>query len=165
MIRYSLGCDQGHAFDSWFRDSAGYDTQVAGGLVACPVCGSTMVAKAIMAPFLAPAGQTASAAVAPAAVKREESAPAPSASEAPAPVVLASDKDREMRAMLRAMRRFVEATSDDVGRRFPEEARRMHTGEIEHRAIRGEANGEEVRALLDEGVEVHPLPTLPDERN
>ena len=69
------------------------------------------------------------------------------------------------RAMLRAVRTFVEANSEDVGRKFASQARKMHDGEIEHRAIRGEASNEEVKALLDDGIEVHPLPVLPDDRN
>jgi hypothetical protein len=162
MIHYSLSCERQHPFESWFRDSAAFDAQVAGRLVACPVCGSTDVVKALMAPAVARrkrggGGQPPEA---------EAAAPSPSAAaEAPAPVALVSNKERELRAALKAMRAFVEANSDDVGRRFAEEARRMHAGEIDHRAIRGEATGEEARALLDEGIEVHPLPILPDERN
>ena len=70
-----------------------------------------------------------------------------------------------MRAMLRAVREHVVKTAEHVGERFPDEARKMHHGEIEHRSIYGEANPAEVRALLEEGVEIHPLPPAPDDRN
>jgi hypothetical protein len=97
--------------------------------------------------------------------------PAPAAPDAPAaqpasqPVALFSEKERELRAMVRALREHVEKTAEHVGGRFPDEARKMHYGEIEHRSIYGEATPGEARELIEEGIEIHPLPIVPDERN
>lgn len=155
MIRYALACESGHEFESWFPSGASFDTQAARGLVTCPACGSARVEKRIMAPALA----TASAGRTP------ETSPAPAADPTPQPVALLSERERAMRAMLKAVREHVVKTADYVGPGFAEEARRMHHGEIEHRSIYGEADSAEARALIEEGIEVHPLPTAPDDRN
>jgi hypothetical protein len=76
-----------------------------------------------------------------------------------------SEKERQLRDMIRALRKHVAENSDYVGRRFPEEARQMHNGEIEHRSIWGEASAEEAKELVEEGVQVQPLPPLPDDHN
>ena len=152
MIRYALACEQAHAFESWFPSSTAYDDQAARGLVRCPVCDSMKVEKQIMAPALG---------------RSEERAPvpAPTAPPAPQPVALLSEKEQAFRAMLRAVREHVERTADYVGPGFATEARRMHEGEIEHRSIYGEASADEVRALHEDGIDVHPLPLLPDDRH
>jgi hypothetical protein len=80
-------------------------------------------------------------------------------------VAVLSEKEREIRAMLRAIREHVTKTAENVGDRFADEARKMHYGETEHRSIYGQANPVEARELWDEGIEVHPLPLLPDDRN
>jgi hypothetical protein len=163
MIRYSLVCDQGHAFESWFADSAAYDRQAKRKLVTCPHCGSAKVDKAIMAPRLAgskkrktpvemPAGE------APAPVATTPSAPA-------APVAMISPQEQEIRAKLKELRDHLVKNADNVGPKFPEEARKMHYGEIEHRSIYGVASPEEAMELAEEGIDFHPLPVLPDERN
>jgi hypothetical protein len=149
MIRYALICDKGHEFEGWFKDSAAFDAQLRRGLVSCATCGSAKVGKSIMAPRLA----------------RTDLPPTPLAASEPQPVAMLSPEDHKMREMLKAFRAHVVANSDDVGAKFPEEARRMHEGEIEHRAIRGVATPDEARALHDDGIEVHLLPTLPDDRN
>lgn len=149
MIRYALVCEAGHTFESWFPSSDSYAEQAARGLVTCPFCDSARVEKAVMAPRLARSD-------------REETAMA-AAPAVPAPAV--AEPERRLRAMLRAMRAHVEATSEHVGARFPEEARRIHYGESTARAIYGEASPDEARALIDEGIEVAPLPLLPDDRN
>ncbi|WP_454684369.1 DUF1178 family protein [Ancylobacter moscoviensis] len=155
MILYRLHCPKDHEFESWFRDSAAYDAQRGRGLVTCPVCGSPDVDKAIMAPALGRGARKDAVEVA--------DAPPPAA--APQPVALMSDKEQQVRAMLRAVREHVEANSDYVGDEFASLARRMHEGEEEKRAIRGEASPDEVRALIEDEIEVLPLPVLPDERN
>ncbi len=162
MIRYALACDQGHGFDSWFRDGAAFDAQVARGLVTCPACGSANVGKSLMAPALARKGRADAGAMPDDVATPAPQAPRPSPA---GPVALVSEKDRELRAAVKALRTFLDSHTDDVGKGFADEARRMHAGEIDHRAIRGEATGEEARALLDEGIAVHPLPVLPEERN
>ncbi|PSC05858.1 DUF1178 domain-containing protein [Alsobacter soli] len=161
MIRYALACDAGHAFESWFRDSASFDAQAAQGFVTCPQCGSAKVAKQIMAPSVARTDRP------PAPEPEHASTPeaAAPAAEAPAPVALLSDRDRAFRALLVAMREHVKANSEHVGRRFAEEARRMHEGVSEFRSIYGEATPEEAQALAEEGIEAHAMPWFADERN
>lgn len=143
MIRYTLKCDQDHSFDSWFASAEAFEKLRAAGMVACSVCGSAVVEKALMTPALRPARGTA-----------PETAPATAAHPLSTP-----QGARE--AALAEMRRVIEENSDDVGRDFVDEARAMHAGEKPERAIRGEARPDEARALLEEGIAVTPLPFLP----
>ena len=162
MIRYSLACERGHEFESWFANSSAYDKQAKRGLVACPMCGSTKVEKAIMAPRLARTDKTIDVpAPAPAA---PPAAPVP-APQAPGPVAMISPQERELRTKLKELRDHLTKNAENVGRKFPEQARKMHYGEIEHRSIYGEASPQEAKDLHEEGIEFHPLPILPDERN
>jgi hypothetical protein len=158
MIRYALICDNKHSFESWFADSVAYDKQAKRGLVICPQCGSAKVEKAIMAPRLANTKKRGKTVVASSA----DSTPAAPES---APVAMLSPQETQLRQKLREIRDHLTKNSEHVGPRFPEEARKMHYGEIEHRSIYGEASPEEAKALVDEGIEFHPLPVLPDERN
>lgn len=166
MILYRLCCAREHEFESWFRDSAAYDGQRAAGLVACPVCGSPDVDKALMAPAL---GRGTRKQEAIAEVAAEPAGPAAAPVPVPPPaapqMALMSEKEQQLRAMIRAVRAHVEANSDYVGDNFATLARRMHEGEEEARAIYGEADPDEVRALIEDEIEVLPLPVLPDERN
>ena len=156
MIRYALRCDQGHTFESWFQSSTAYDSQRRRKLVSCPACDSVAIEKAIMAPRLAKAKKGAAA----------PDAPVPAAVEAQADAVaLVSPQERELRAKLKELRDYIVSKADNVGTGFPTEARKMHYGDIEHRPIYGEASGEEARALVEEGIEVAPLPIVPDDRN
>lgn len=156
MIRYNLRCDKGHAFESWFQSSSAYEAQEKRKLVNCPACGSAKVERAIMAPQIV------------SKKGRDIEAPAPAAAtdvSAPASTPLMMAQERELRAKLRELRDHIVKNADNVGERFPNEARKMHYGDIEHRPIYGEASPEEARSLIDEGVEVSPLPVLPDDRN
>ena len=157
MILYALHCDRGHAFESWFQSSSAYDSQVKRKLVTCPACGSAKVGKAIMAPQIVSKKGRASAEPA-AAAPAEPAAPAGST-----PLLMA--QERELRAKLKELREHIVKNADNVGERFPNEARKMHYGDIEHRPIYGEASPDEARALIEEGVEVTPLPVLPGDRN
>jgi hypothetical protein len=132
MIKYQLRCEAQHEFEGWFGDSADYEAQAAQGLLSCPICESRTIGKAIMAPSVA--GRRSARA------KR-----------------LAEMKKTIAEAAARA-REYVEKNYDYVGRRFPEEARKIHYGEVEPRGIYGEATGKEVKELVEEGVEVAPLP-------
>ncbi|MCC3244670.1 DUF1178 family protein [Methylocystis sp. WRRC1] len=132
MIHYSLICDDGHNFDSWFRDSASFESQAGSGLVSCPFCNSTKVTRGVMAPHIA-RGREAEA--------------------------------ERMRALISELREKVIAGTEDVGDRFSDEARKMEDGEVERRAIRGRATFEEAKALLEEGIEILPIPGLPTEGN
>jgi hypothetical protein len=131
MIRYELTCKNGDAFEAWFGDSADYDRQAAQGLVECPLCGSSEVTKAPMAPAI---------------VRRRTS----------------SEEKHDERKVAMAMAQQVQAhirdNYDYVGEKFPQEARKMHEGETEHRPIWGEATPEEAREMAEEGLPVAPLP-------
>jgi hypothetical protein len=164
MIRYALRCERDHTFESWFQDSAAYDQQVKRKLVSCPVCESVAIEKAIMAPRIVgkkgrERAEPAEQAAAPAAAA---AAPAAAAAEA-TPLVMT--QERELRAKLKELRDHIVKNADNVGDHFPNEARKMHYGEIVHRPIYGEASPEEAKSLIDEGVEVSPLPVLPEDRN
>jgi hypothetical protein len=158
MIRYALGCERGHGFESWFPSSTAYDQQVSRGLVACPVCGSTSIEKQLMRPSIARTDKGG--------VQRLPEALPVTAEEASSPpVALLSEREHQLRAMLREIREHVTKNAEHVGDRFVDEARRMHYGETEHRSIYGEATIEEAKALIEEGVEVQPLPVVADDRN
>ena len=161
MIRYNLRCEKGHAFESWFQSSAAYESQEKRRLVSCPACGSVKVERAIMAPQIVSKKGRDSAAPAPAA-PADVAAPEV-ASPGSTPLLMA--QERELRAKIKELRDHIVKNADNVGERFPNEARKMHYGDIEHRPIYGEASPDEARALIDEGVEVSPLPVLPDDRN
>lgn len=161
MIRYALICEKGHDFESWFQDSAAYEKQAKRGLVTCPQCGSPKVEKAIMAPRLSATAKKRGAAI-------ETSAPsvgAPAAPAPPTPVAMISPQEQEFRSKLKELRDHLTKNADNVGTKFPEEARKMHYGETEHRSIYGVASPDEAQELSEEGIEFHPLPLLPDERN
>jgi hypothetical protein len=160
MIRYALVCDRGHEFESWFQDSATYDKQAKRALVNCPQCGSTKVEKAIMAPRLSGTAEKQRAPIEPPAPTADVAAPVPAA-----PVAMISPQEQEFRSKLKELRDHLTKHADNVGGKFPEEARKMHYGEIKHRSIYGVASPEEAKELSEEGVEFHPLPVLPDERN
>lgn len=157
MIRYNLRCERGHTFESWFQSSASYDSQVKRKLVTCATCGTTKVEKAIMAPRIV-------------GKKKGRAAPEPvpaaateTAQKAPASLMMA--QERELRTKLKELRDHIVKHADNVGERFANEARAMHYGDKEHRPIYGEASPEEARSLIDEGIEVSPLPVLPEDRN
>jgi len=161
MIKYTLVCDKKHEFESWFADSAAFDKQAKRKLVTCPICDSAKVEKAIMAPRVAAKkGRVAIEMPAPAA-----EAPAATPAPVPAPVAMISPIEQEFRAKLKELREHLVKNADNVGEKFPEEARKMHYGETEHRSIYGVASPDEAKELIEEGIECHPLPALPDERN
>ncbi len=159
MIRYSLQCDRGHIFESWFQSSSAYESQEKRKLVNCPVCGSAKVERSIMAPqIVSKKGRDSQGSDVPAPAQPVEVT-------APGSTPLLMAQERELRAKLKELRDHIVKNADNVGERFPVEARKMHYGDIEHRPIYGEASPEEARSLIDEGVEVSPLPVLPDDRN
>jgi hypothetical protein len=134
VIRFTLACSAGHEFEGWFKSNAAFDEQRAAGGLACPICGATSVDKAIMAPAVARSG----------------------AADRPPPEMVA-----RFLAMARALREHIERNFEHVGSRFPEEARKIHLGEAEARDIYGEATPEQVEQLLEEGIEVRPVPWVP----
>jgi len=142
MIRFKLRCDHDHEFEAWFRSNQDYEKTGT----ECPLCGSPKVEKAIMAPALSSSASHGKD-------DRQTLAAAP------------DPKRKAILDALKEMRRQVTENADYVGDRFADEARKIHYNETEARAIYGEATGEEAKALIEEGVEFHPLPNLPDDRN
>jgi len=163
MIRYTLRCERKHTFESWFQDSSTYDVQVARKLVSCPVCSSVKIEKAIMAPRIVSKKGRERAEPMPATPAPATAAPAESPASGSTPLLMA--QERELRTKLKELRDHIVKNADNVGEQFPNEARKMHYGDIEHRPIYGEASPEEARSLIDEGIEVSPLPVLPEDRN
>jgi hypothetical protein len=158
MILYELVCEHGHSFESWFRDSAAFDALAAAHGLNCPVCGSSSVGKALMAPRLARRKghddrPTPREEVEQAASGSEQSKPAapPKLRDLPETVAMVNE-------FLEHVREHVETTCDYVGDQFAEEARRIHYGESEARGIYGEATPEDTKALHEEGVDIIPLP-------
>jgi hypothetical protein len=147
MIRFSLVCDNAHDFESWFASNDSYEFQIEHDLVACPHCNSLKVSKAVMAP----------------AVARKDRGEKP-AEPVKQSVALVNDASGELRRLARELHEKIVAATVDVGEQFPDEARRIHDGEAPDRAIRGQASLEEARALLEDGVAIMPMPTLPDKR-
>lgn len=145
MIRYSLSCANDHQFESWFKSADAFDTLLAASMVTCAVCGGSEVRKSIMAPRIGKASDTDTAPVP--VPDRPLSAPATTAEQA-----------------FKELREKVEATSEDVGKDFAAEARKMHNGETPERAIYGEAKIQDAKALIDEGVPVLPLPFMPSRK-
>ncbi|NSY19197.1 DUF1178 family protein [Neorhizobium sp. AL 9.2.2] len=142
MIKYSLGCENGHAFEGWFAQSADFDRQVESGFLTCPVCNSTAISKSLMAPSVSTARKKEA--------KQE----------------LAMNMARhEVMAKLKEAVAGIRASSEDVGEKFPEEARKIHYGEADARGIIGKASFDDVRELIDEGIGIAPLPTLPEDGN
>jgi hypothetical protein len=166
MIRYTLVCNKRHEFESWFANSAAYDKQAKRGLVTCPLCGSAKVEKALMTPRLARADTPSPRKPAPAQpLPASPTEAAPAATPTPTPVAMISPQEQEFRQKLRELRDHLVKNAENVGPRFPEEARKMHYGEAEHRSIYGIASPEDAKELNEEGIEFSPLPVLPDERN
>ena len=140
MIRYALACEHDHAFEGWFGSSGDFDDQQAKGLLECPVCASQAVSKQIMAPAVAGT--------------RKQGAGA----DAPAPT-----RAMMMEAMSR-VRAHVEENFDYVGDRFAKEARDIHEGKSEDRGIYGEATPKEIKSLVEDGVNIAPLPPAPPKK-
>lgn len=141
MIKFALICNREHEFEAWFRSNDDFDTQHNRGFVECPHCGSTKVGKALMAPAVSTSR------------KQEKVALAMSA------------EHKRIMAEMKSMAEKVKANADNVGDKFADEARKIHFGEADPRAIYGEATQEEAKSLVEDGVDFMPLPVFPDDRN
>lgn len=157
MIHYQLRCDQAHEFDGWYKDSAAFDKLVAAELVECPVCGSSKVSRALMAPAIPRKGR--GKAVEP--VEPVPPAPTPQPPSGPQQQAAAGPIPAQMVALLQRMRAEVEKNCDYVGSSFADEARKMHRGEAEFRGIYGEASDADAEALQEEGIDIARLPWVP----
>jgi hypothetical protein len=142
VIVFDLRCGNAHVFEAWFGSSDDYADQKGRGLIACPMCGNVEIDKAVMAPNVAAKGNSRAVAN-------------------PMPVAMADTPPNEVKAILGALAKAQAAMLEQsqwVGRDFAERARAMHLGETDTAAIHGEVSGDQVRALIDEGVPVAPLP-------
>lgn len=148
MIKFNLICAQNHEFEGWFRDGATYDAQSAGGEVSCPVCASASVRKAPMAPSVVSSKRAAAAASQDSTNLDAANQTADSGPESMA----------DIHQALLKLRQHIEQNADNVGDRFPEEARRIHYGETKGRPIFGQASGEEKEALREEGIDIFSVP-------
>lgn len=142
MINYTLQCDQAHRFEGWFASSEDFDRQHAAGLVTCPSCDSKNVSKALMAPNVTTGRQ-----------KDRTQA------------VVMDTMRQDMIAKIKDAVKEIRANAEDVGERFPEEARKIHYGESEARGIIGQASPDEAQALTEEGIEIAALPVFPEDRH
>lgn len=161
MIVFTLKCRAGHEFETWFRDGAAYERQARRGLVVCPDCGDTGIEKAPMAPRLGRSSKSESAP--PPAGEETAAEAAPSAAPATAPALLPDrpPTPAEFRRALQVLRRHVEATCENVGKSFAEEARRIHKGEAKARGIYGDASPSEAKKLAEDGIEIAAIPWVP----
>lgn len=157
MIHYALICHEGHEFEGWFRDSAAYDAQAAEGDVACPYCQSIQVGRAVMSPHVA----RRAAPRAGEACERRAAEPANDLRSAR----LLDERHAQLRTMIRELRETIVASTEDVGARFPREAREIRDGDARPRPIRGRATLKEARSLLEEGIEIMPFPGPQGEGN
>jgi hypothetical protein len=135
MIVFTLKCENAHAFEAWFASSAAFDDQAATGKLLCPLCSSTKIDKAPMAPMVAGTKKS----------------------------TLKTDELKKMRQFMTGMRKYVEKNADYVGKDFPEEARKIHYGEVDPRHIYGETTLEEAADLVEEGIDIAALPPDLDE--
>lgn len=149
MIVYDLTCDQDHEFESWFKNSSAYDSLRKSRKVSCPICSSTKIRKAPMAPRISKSGV------------KELAVPEVPAAPSSAPDGRNDDMESAMKKAVEAIKELqetVEKTFDNVGDKFPEEARKIHYGEADARGIYGEATAEEAKELVEEGVEIAAVP-------
>ncbi len=148
MIRYTLKCANGHEFDSWFASAGAYETLRARGLATCATCGSPEVEKSLMTP----------------GVRTTKGREVAQVDEARADSVSLATPSTKVEAAIAELRAKVEANSDYVGKTFAAEARKMNDGEAPVRAIYGEANAAEAKALVEDGVPILPLPFGPKQK-
>lgn len=141
MIRFSLHCDKEHQFEGWFSSGTDFDGQSQRGLVECPICGSRQVGKSLMAPAVS----------------------VPASGDKQAKPLAMAPAQRDMMRKLRQMVQAIKQNSEDVGTRFADEARKIHHGEAEARSIFGQASKEDAKSLVEDGIEIAPLPELPDD--
>jgi hypothetical protein len=141
LIIFDLKCaPSGHVFEAWFGSTADYEEQKGRGLVSCPLCGSLEIAKAPMAPAVGAKGNAGTPAEAPELFPGDP------------------EKVKAMLAAAAAVQRKMLEGSEGVGDRFADEARAIHLGEVEARAIHGRATREQAESLVEDGVPVAPLP-------
>ena len=164
MIKYSLICENDHEFEGWFASSGEFTNLQAAGYLDCPNCGSSKVNKMLMAPSVrSTKGKSANA------LTDQQGGIISNMPVAAAPVPAMRDIPVEVREQvinqLSEMKKHVLANAENVGKKFSDEARKIHYGESEQRGIYGETTAEQAAELLEEGIDIMPLPVLPEERD
>ncbi|MEM9579543.1 MAG: DUF1178 family protein [Pseudomonadota bacterium] len=144
MIQFALKCSDGHRFDSWFSSGDAFDKLQASKMITCPVCASSDISKELMAPSVRPG--------------RKKDAVKAAAQPEPGPLSAPATPAEQMIAEMRAR---VESSSEYVGNAFASQARAMHDGDAPEKSIYGEANPEDARQLIEDGIPVLPLPFRP----
>ena len=153
MIVFDLKCELGHVFEAWFTATRSFEDQIARGVVECPSCGSTNVTKAVMAPNIARKSNQKTTSAETFMVGDDDD-------EQVGYTSLPSVLQDELEGVLKKVRKHVEENCEYVGTDFPEEARKIHYGETPERGIYGEASREESLDLLEEGIDVIPVPGI-----
>jgi hypothetical protein len=136
MIVYNLRCRNSHEFEGWFKDSIAFDAQAESGKLVCPFCNSRKIEKAIMAPAVS-------------GTKKAD--------------ITAPEEMRKMCQFMTGLRKHVLENAENVGPKFAEEARKIHYGEVDERPIYGQSTVKEAVELVEEGIDVAPLPPDLDE--
>ncbi len=157
MIKYSLVCGNEHNFEGWFSSSNDFDSQKKRDLVRCPFCNTGNVSKNLMAPSVTTSKSKTNA---PVEAKNNDANNSIVAANAELP-----ERQKQLLEKMREVRSQLQENAEDVGSKFADEARKIHYGESEKRGIYGQASQQEVSSLIDEGVEVLPLPVLPEDSN
>ena len=159
MIKYQLICEKGHEFEGWFQNSDTFSKQCAAGLMSCPICETTNVRRALMAPNLASAKTRKTEMHAERPAEVASSSPV-SVSDARMPTNVMV-KMRDLIVEMRALQTRIKEECRDVGNNFAEEARKIHYGEAEPEGIYGEASDTERKQMQEEGIEIMQMPWLP----
>jgi len=142
MIRYNLICENEHNFDSWFKSSKSYNIQKKSNDILCPVCNSYNISKALMSPGILTKTNSSE--------KNK----------------LLNDKNSKIiRDGLLKLKKEIKNNADYVGADFPNEARKIFYKESKDRSIYGEATHDDVKDLIEEGIDILPLPETPDDKN
>ena len=150
MIKYSLICEDKHAFESWFQSSDAFERLFGAGMVACPACGNSKVKKSMMAPNVSTSRSKTG--------QNDDDAQSANMHALAAP-------SSEAEAALQEFKKKVQENSEYVGEDFAKEARKIHEGDSKERSIYGEAKPDEARKLIDDGIPVAPLPFMPTRKS
>ncbi|MCF6302702.1 MAG: DUF1178 family protein [Devosiaceae bacterium] len=156
MIQYALVCENTHQFEAWFRSAVAYDDQIKMGVVSCPICATSKVNKALMAPAVGRKGNSRSL---------EKNGDQEKSEGASVSLSAGHPEQKKLQQAIRQLREKITSEADYVGNKFASEARKIHDEKAEPRGIYGEATPEEAASLIEDGVEFMPLPALPEEQN
>jgi len=165
VIQYSLICENSHKFEAWFKSSLAFDEQTKLGIVSCPLCNVSKVSKALMAPSLGAKSNSGDDLVVGSAGQVADLSGQAGDKKQSLTVSSGHPDQEKLQKIIRKLREKITAESDYVGKDFAVEARKIHEEESKARSIYGEATPDETASLIEDGVEIIALPTLPEEQN